>query len=118
MNSIALIRSALHALGLVDDLGTWVGGSADGDRLHACAYPRTERALGYLAANGVTVIINLHARPHDPARLALHGLREVHVPLRDFAAPTPKQLDAALAAVDAALTGNARELLNPRARQN
>lgn len=102
MNGRAMLRSALHALSLVDDLGVWVGGSTDGDR-SAPAYPRTDRALDRLAADGVAVIINLHERPHIRARLALHGLREVHVPIRDFAAPIPAQLDAALAAIDVAL---------------
>jgi atypical dual specificity phosphatase len=99
-----LVRGVLHALGLVDDLGAWV---VDG-RVRACAYPRTERALAALAAHGVSVLVNLHERPHTPARLAAHGLREVHVSVRDFTAPTPAQLDAALDAVDAALAAGAR----------
>jgi atypical dual specificity phosphatase len=99
-----VVRGVLHALGLVDDLGAWV---VDG-RVRACAYPRTERALVALAAHGVSVLVNLHERPHTPARLAAHGLREVHVPVRDFTAPTPAQLDAALAAIDAALAAGER----------
>lgn len=104
MNARAAARGLLHALGLVDDLGAWVGGTAaGGGRVRACAYPRTHRALAGLAARGVSVLVNLHARAHGPARLAPHGLREAHVPMRDFGAPAPAQLDAALAAVDAAL---------------
>lgn len=64
-----------------------------------CAYPRTNRALAALSEGGVRVLVNLHERPHDPVRLERHGLREVHIPVRDFAAPSPGQIGSALDAV-------------------
>jgi atypical dual specificity phosphatase len=65
--------------------------------------PGDERALAEIAAQGVRLVINLHGRAHDPAALARHGLRELHLPVRDFTPPTPAQLDTGVAAIDAAL---------------
>jgi atypical dual specificity phosphatase len=65
--------------------------------------PGDERVLANVAAQGVRLVINLHERAHDQATLARHGLRELHLPVRDFTPPTPEQLDAGVAAIDAAL---------------
>jgi atypical dual specificity phosphatase len=70
------------------DRGGWV---APG--LLGCAYPRTERALAVLSSSGVRLLVNLHERPHDPARLKRHGLREAHLPVKDFAAPSSEQME-------------------------
>ena len=69
-----------------------------------CAYPRTERALAALSARGVRLLVNLHERPHDPARLGRYGLREVHLPVKDFAAPSPGQVECSVGALQKALT--------------
>lgn len=53
---------------------------------------RTERALAVLSSSGVRLLVNLHERPHDPARLKRHGLREAHLPVKDFAAPSSEQM--------------------------
>jgi len=45
------------------------------DRLVACRYPRDDTALRELAELGVTLLINLHERPHAPEALARHGER-------------------------------------------
>jgi atypical dual specificity phosphatase len=47
----------------------------------------------------VRLLVNLHGRPHDPARLRRHGLREVHLPVKDFVAPSPVQIERGLDAV-------------------
>ena len=82
------------------DRGGWVAPGVLG-----CAYPRTDRALAALSESGVRLLVNLHAQAHDPARLARHGMREVHLPVRDFAAPSPCQIwhgvDAILGALAA-----------------
>jgi atypical dual specificity phosphatase len=65
--------------------------------------PGDEQAIARIAAQGIVLLINLHERPHDPAMLARHGLRELHLPVRDFTAPAPAQLDLGVAAIDAAL---------------
>ena len=66
----------------IADHGSWV---EEGVVL-GCAYPRTERALSGLAEQGVRVLVNMNERAHDPRRLKRHGLREIHLPVRDFAA--------------------------------
>ncbi len=85
---LAQARAALHSLFRLTDRGGWV---APG--VLACAYPRTERALATLSGRGVRLLINLHERPHDQARLRRHGLREVHLPVRDFTAPSLGQIE-------------------------
>ena len=76
------------------DRGAWVAPGVLG-----CAYPRTERALAALSGGGVRLLVNLHERPHDPARLARHGLKEVHLPVRDFDAPSPCQIERGVGAI-------------------
>ena len=45
------------------------------------------------------MLVNLHERPHDPARLRRHGLQEIHLPVKDFAAPTPGQVERGVDAI-------------------
>ena len=87
-------RVALRTLFRLTDRGSWVAPGVLG-----CAYPRTDRALAALSASGVRLLVNLNERPHDPSRLRLHGLREVHLPVRDFVAPSPDQIERGLDAV-------------------
>lgn len=77
------------------DRGSWVEVGA----VLGCAYPRTERALSRLAEQGVRVLVNMHERAHDPRRLERHGLREIHLPVRDFAAPLPDQIERGVSAI-------------------
>lgn len=78
---------------------TWVEERSIG----ACRYPRTEADLRALADRGVAVLLNLHEEAHDAALLARCGLSEVHVPVRDFTAPAPRQIDAGVAAIRGAV---------------
>ena len=84
--------------------GTWL----EPDALLACSYPRGEAVFEALAADGVTVLVNLHERRHDPAMLAGHGFTEVHLPVRDFTPPTPEQIDVGVAAIEHALAAGTR----------
>lgn len=86
----------VRGLGLVVDRGDWI----ERDRLLACAYPRRKAALAALAGHGVQVVVNLHERAHGPARLEPHGIAEVHLPVRDFTAPTPEQLAQGVAEIE------------------
>ncbi len=95
---LAQARVALRTLLHLTDRGTWVAPGVLG-----CAYPRTDRALTALSGGGVRLLVNLHERPHDPARLRRHGLREVHLPVKDFAAPTPHQVERGVDAIVGAL---------------
>ena len=73
------------------------------DRLAACRYPRNDAALRELADRGVTLLVNLHERPHAPELLAHHGLTEVHLPVPDFTPPAPEQLERGVAALQQAV---------------
>ena len=77
-------------------------------RLAACAYPRGEAALAELARRGVTLLVNLHHRGHDPTLLARHGLAELRLPVKDFTPPSPGQLAEGVAAIERALADGGR----------
>ena len=89
----------LFRLRLLIDRGTWIVP----DQVLACSYPRRRRLRAALRAHGVTTLINLHARPHDPAWLDENGIRELHLPVPDFTPPTPAQIEQAIAAIDEAI---------------
>ncbi len=94
----------LRGLGLVIDRGTWI----EEGWLLGCAYPRREAAVALLARHGVSLLVNLHERAHDPARLARHGLEEIHLPVADFTPPSPAQVDRGVAAITEALAAGRR----------
>lgn len=100
----ATLRSALHALGFITDPGAWL----EDHRVLACPYPRTDAAFAALATDGVSVLVNLHDRAHAPLRLARHGLTELHLPIPDFAAPTPEQLDRGVETIARAIAAGQR----------
>ncbi len=79
---------------------TWL----EEDCLAACRYPRSEKALRELAERGVTLLVNLHERPHSRAVLGRHDLTELHLPVRDFTAPTLEQLEHGIAAIEHAIS--------------
>jgi atypical dual specificity phosphatase len=70
------------------------------DSLAACRYPRSEAALRELADRGVTLLVNLHERPHPSELLARFDLTEVHLPVPDFTSPAPEQLERGVAAIE------------------
>ncbi len=102
------VRLAVHdllcAFRLRTDPGTWV---LPGQVL-ACAYPRTGAALATLAAAQIRVVVNLHPRPHPPARLARHGLSEVHLPIPDFTAPSLSSLHHGVTVIEEAVASAQR----------
>lgn len=96
--------SILKSLGIVVDRGVWI---EDG-RLLGCAYPQREAAVAGLARQGVSVLVNLHERAHDPAYLARYGLAEVHLPVADFTPPSPAQVDRGVAVIAESLAAGQR----------
>jgi atypical dual specificity phosphatase len=97
---LARVRSAridalLIALGLRVEAGTWI----EPGRVLACAYPRRRLALTRLADQGISVLVNLHQRPHVSDRLRRHGMAEIHLPVRDFTAPTAAQIERGVATI-------------------
>jgi atypical dual specificity phosphatase len=93
------VRGVLRGLGLLLDRGDWL----EEGQILACAYPKREAALAALARHGVSVLVNLHERAHNPTRLQRHGLTEVHLPVKDFTAPSPEQLDQGVTAIEQAV---------------
>ena len=83
---------------------TWL----DDEGLAACRYPRDGQALQDLADHGVSVLINLHERPHPEGVLARYGLTAVHLPVADFTPPSPVQLDQGVAAIERAVAAGQR----------
>ncbi len=73
---------------MAPDTGNWL----IPQRLLACAYPWGLDGLSTLAQRGITLVVNMHERHHEPARLLRFGLDEIHLPVPDFTAPTPEQL--------------------------
>lgn len=86
------------------DSGNWLYP----DRLLACAYPWGADGLSALAEQGISVVVNLHERAHDPARLASLGLTEIHLPVPDFTAPMADQLARGVHAINRALVDGKR----------
>ena len=76
--------------------------------LAACSYPRDDRSLRELAQHGVTLLINLHQRPHPGGSLARYGLTEMHLPVPDLTPPTPAQLEQGVAAIESAVSAGQR----------
>ena len=102
--TFAYLRMVLTGLGLVVDRGCWLpGGQALG-----CAYARREEALAALAEHGVSVVVNLHERPHGPARATRYRLSEVHIPVKDFTAPSAEQLERGVGAIRQAVARGQR----------
>lgn len=95
---LAQARVGFLVLLRLTDRGGWVAPGVLG-----CAYPRTERAMAALSGSGVRLLVNLHERSHDPARLKRHSLREVHLPVKDFAAPSPEQMERGMGEILKAL---------------
>jgi len=77
-------------------------------RLAASRYPRDAAMLQTLADAGVRVVVNLHEQAHAAGRLEALRMREVHLPVADFTAPTLAQLVEGVGAVRAALDGGER----------
>lgn len=83
---------------------TWL----DDEGVAACRYPRDARSLRELADHGVTVLINLHERPHPDGVLARYGLTAVHLPVPDFTPPTFAQLEQGVLAMETAVASGHR----------
>ena len=82
------------------DRGAWL----EEGHLLGCAYPRRETALAGLAQQGVSVLINLHERAHEPSHLARYGLTEAHLPVADFTPPSPEQRAQGVATIQQGIT--------------
>ena len=78
---------------------TWV----DKPRLAALALPESADDLAWLRKNGVEVLVSLSEEPPPRRWVNDAGLMLVHVPVPDMTAPTLRQLDLIVDAVDRAV---------------
>ena len=102
--ALARLKGLQHKLGIFIDRGAWL----EEERLLGCAYPRREAALAALAQQDISVLINLHEKAHPPAQLMKYGLAEVHIPVKDFTAPSLVQLEQGIAAIRETLAAGQR----------
>ena len=98
------VQLLLSGMGLRVDRGDWLLTN----RLLACAFPKRDAALAALHEQGIKVLVNLHERPHRTERLRARGIRSVHIPIKDFSAPTSEQLRQGVEAITEALAGGRR----------
>src|SRR5215211_2416438 len=98
------LESFLRAAGIFPDHGVWV----EVHQVLGCAYPRRVATLRALANQGISVLVNLHERSHDRSVLMRHGLSEIHIPVKDFTAPLPEELEQGVAAISSATALNKR----------
>ena len=98
----------LASVGIGIDRGQWVVP----DRILACGYPRSAAALKALHDQGIDVLINLDERAHELGHLASYELSSIHIPITDFSAPTPQQIESAIAAIEDALVQDKRVALH------
>jgi atypical dual specificity phosphatase len=89
-------ESIFRHLGIAPDPGAWIVPG----QLLLRSYPRRVDTLRELASRGVTVLVNLDRRPHNRANLDRFGLTEIHIPVPDFTAPTPAQLEQGVSAIE------------------
>ncbi|HWV24530.1 MAG TPA: dual specificity protein phosphatase family protein [Thermomicrobiales bacterium] len=79
------------------DRETWIR-----EGILARSYPRRKPEIADLRRQGITVLVNLHHRPHDSAALASYGISTVHLPVRDFSAPSTDVLTSGILAIESA----------------
>lgn len=81
-------------------------------KLLAGPRPTEPEAFSDLARQGVGLCVNLHKRPLTPDHLRTNGLRELHLPVRDFTAPSPEVIAAAITGIDAAVAAGEAVAVN------
>jgi atypical dual specificity phosphatase len=76
-------------------------------RIAGMPQPGVRRALdqdlSFLEGQGIDLLITLTERPLDAEALGRHRIATLHIPVRDYTAPTMEQLDIYVAAVEAAM---------------
>ncbi len=73
-------------------------------RLAAMPQPGAERPLdedlAFLQSQGIELLVSLTEEPTDPAALTRRGIDRLHLPVRDFTAPSLEQLRRFVAVVE------------------
>lgn len=86
------------------------GGSASWitPSLLACSYPDGDDDLAALASEGISLLVNLHTRPHPSKQAEAHGIRELHLPTRDFTPPEISDVAAGVAEIERTIAAGRR----------
>jgi hypothetical protein len=76
-------------------------------RIAGMPRPGARRALDedltFLEGQGIDLLVTLTEQPLDAEALARHRIASLHIPVRDYTAPTMEQLDTYVAAVETAM---------------
>lgn len=70
------------------------------------------KSLAALRQEGFGAILTLTEDPLDESMLREFGFESLHLPVRDFSAPTPEQIDKAVEFLDAQSRGDSRALVH------
>ncbi len=82
-------------------------------RIAAMANPsRLRKDFEFLKDQGINLIITLTTAPLKKFFIDEFGFEYKHIPIRDFAAPTPKQIDEFVATVAMALHGGSKVVVH------
>ncbi len=90
---------------------TWI----DEPFLAASAIPEGPDELATLRGEGIEILLSLSEDPLPRRWIDDAGLMLVHVPVEDFDAPTPEQIDKCLSVIDQAQRTGMRVLVHCRA---
>ena len=74
--------------------------------LAACAFPDGPAEFGWLRREGIDVLLTLTEFALGRDLVDGAGLMGVHVPIADFEAPSPEQLDRCISVIDRAQSSN------------
>ncbi len=73
------------------------------DHLAGMPLPGRARSLvqdiAFLDSEGINLLVSLTEEPTDPTALAARGIDALHIPVKDFTAPTLEQMNVFVAAV-------------------
>jgi carbonic anhydrase len=67
--------------------------------LAGSARPRDDADVAALAGHGIRAVVSLSEEPLPFDLLSRHGFQAEHIPVRDFAAPAPAQIERAVGAI-------------------
>jgi atypical dual specificity phosphatase len=76
------------------------GGRTPGRRDETASDAALEADLARLRERGIGALLSLTETPLPTAALERHGFAALHLPVDDLTAPTPEQLESALAFID------------------
>jgi atypical dual specificity phosphatase len=82
------------------------------DQVAGCGRPRGAEAVKRLADLGVRRLITLTEEPLPTAWLEAAGVEGLHLPVLDFATPSPEQLEQAVGAIEGTIAAGGRAVVH------